>query len=271
MPSSNAIGIVIASVNVAHGEDFSAFTITSATTPSKITMIASTASCAMNPPRRLTSSRAISPSDLPSRRIEQNKIMKVLHASGQHRARNQPHRAGQDSQTAPRASARPAAQVPRSRQSDGRTTPTCSSAQNRVRRRAVRQVSRANRRARAVSPRQTPSTAGTRRDRRTHAASTNQIALSDSPRASAIFASAHAPKSDNAITSTSNFFMSEAVKNLATTLWRRAKSSQPCGFPAQIGSPIRPSATDISYPPPTKSAPTDRAHLLRQTAKYSIP
>src|SRR5215470_9585565 len=43
-PSSNAIGIVIASVNVAHGDDFNAFTITSATTPSKITMIASTAS-----------------------------------------------------------------------------------------------------------------------------------------------------------------------------------------------------------------------------------
>src|SRR5262249_59267417 len=43
-PSSSAIGIVIASVNVAHGDDFSAFTITSATTPSRITMIASTAS-----------------------------------------------------------------------------------------------------------------------------------------------------------------------------------------------------------------------------------
>ncbi len=75
-PSSSAIGIVIASVNVAHGEDLSAFTITSATTPSKITMIASTAICAIKPPRLLTSSRAISPSVFPSRRIEQNKIMK---------------------------------------------------------------------------------------------------------------------------------------------------------------------------------------------------
>jgi hypothetical protein len=63
-------------VNVAQGEDFSAFTTTSATTPSKITRIASTAICAMNPLRLLTSSRAICPIDLPSRRIEQNKIIK---------------------------------------------------------------------------------------------------------------------------------------------------------------------------------------------------
>ena len=73
-------------MNVAHGEDFSAFTITSATTPSKITMIASTAICAINPPRLLTSSRAISPSVFPSRRIEQNKIMK----SCTHPAKAQP-------------------------------------------------------------------------------------------------------------------------------------------------------------------------------------
>ncbi len=75
-PTSSAIGIVMARVNVAHGDDFSAFTTTSATTPSKITMMARTASCAMNPPRLLTSSRAICPIDLPSRRIEQNKMMK---------------------------------------------------------------------------------------------------------------------------------------------------------------------------------------------------
>ena len=66
----------MASVNVAHGDDFRAFTITSAITPSRITMIASTAICAMNPPRLLTSSRAISPSDFPLRRMEKNKITK---------------------------------------------------------------------------------------------------------------------------------------------------------------------------------------------------
>src|SRR5262250_3537829 len=44
-PSSMAIGMVMASVNVAQGDDFSAFTTTSATTASKITMIASTAIC----------------------------------------------------------------------------------------------------------------------------------------------------------------------------------------------------------------------------------
>ena len=59
-----------------HGESFSAFTITSATTASRITMIASTAISAIIPPRLLTSSRAICPSDLPSRRIEQNRIVK---------------------------------------------------------------------------------------------------------------------------------------------------------------------------------------------------
>src|SRR5436190_18983827 len=75
-PINSAIGIVIASVNVAHGEVFSAFTTTSATTPNKIIKIASTASCAMNPPRFPTSSRAISPNDFPLRRIEQNKITK---------------------------------------------------------------------------------------------------------------------------------------------------------------------------------------------------
>jgi hypothetical protein len=75
-PSSSAIGIVIASVKVAHGDDFSAFTITSATTPSRMIMMASTAICAMNPPRLLTSSRAISPRVFPSRRIEQNRMMK---------------------------------------------------------------------------------------------------------------------------------------------------------------------------------------------------
>ncbi len=39
-------------------------------------MIANTASCAMNPPRLLISSLAIWPSDFPSRRMEQNKMMK---------------------------------------------------------------------------------------------------------------------------------------------------------------------------------------------------
>src|SRR6267378_1367415 len=67
IPISSAMGIVIANVNVAHGDDFSAFTTTRAITPSKITMMAKTASWAMNPPRWLTSSRAICPSDLPSR------------------------------------------------------------------------------------------------------------------------------------------------------------------------------------------------------------
>ena len=75
-PSSRAMGIVMANVKVAQGDDFNAFTTTRAITAKRMTMIARTASCAMNPPRSLTSSRAIWPRDFPSRRIEQNRITK---------------------------------------------------------------------------------------------------------------------------------------------------------------------------------------------------
>ncbi len=70
------MGIVMASVNVPHGESLSALTTTSAITASKITMIASTARAAIVPPRLETSSRAICPSDFPSRRMEQKRMVK---------------------------------------------------------------------------------------------------------------------------------------------------------------------------------------------------
>ena len=76
MPISTAIGIVIAMVNVPHGLDFRAFTTTSATTPSKITRIAITATKATHPPSLPISSFAICPSDLPSRRTENSRITK---------------------------------------------------------------------------------------------------------------------------------------------------------------------------------------------------
>jgi hypothetical protein len=68
--------MVIASVKVAQGEDLRAFTTTRPMTARRIVIIASTASCAMKPPRSLTSSRAIWPIDFPSRRIVQKRMTK---------------------------------------------------------------------------------------------------------------------------------------------------------------------------------------------------
>ena len=69
----NAIGIVMAMLNVPHGEFASALTTTSARTASRITMIDSTATSAAAPPTGPISSRAICPRLLPSRRIEKNR------------------------------------------------------------------------------------------------------------------------------------------------------------------------------------------------------
>ena len=69
-----AIGIVIASENVAHGDCASALTTTSASTASRMIMIEKTAIRAAMPPTGPISSRAIWPRLLPSRRIEKNRI-----------------------------------------------------------------------------------------------------------------------------------------------------------------------------------------------------
>ena len=55
----NAIGIVIASENVPHGDAASAFTTTSASTASRMIMIENTAISAAMPPTGPISSRAI--------------------------------------------------------------------------------------------------------------------------------------------------------------------------------------------------------------------
>ncbi len=68
--------MVAAMVNVPHGLPASAFTTTSATTASSTTMISSTVTSATSPPTLPISSRAIWPSDLPSRRSEANRITK---------------------------------------------------------------------------------------------------------------------------------------------------------------------------------------------------
>ena len=71
-----AIGMVAAIVNVPHGLPLSAFTTTRPTTASRITMISSTVTSATKPPTLPISSRAICPSDLPSRRSEANRTTK---------------------------------------------------------------------------------------------------------------------------------------------------------------------------------------------------
>ena len=63
-------------VKTPQGLSRSAFTTTSASTASRITMIASTATIARMPVTGPVSSLAICPSDLPSRRMEPNRMMK---------------------------------------------------------------------------------------------------------------------------------------------------------------------------------------------------
>ena len=71
-----AMGMVAKIVNVPHGLPFSAFTTTSPTTARMMIIISITVTSATKPPTLPISSRAICPSDLPSRRSEQNRITK---------------------------------------------------------------------------------------------------------------------------------------------------------------------------------------------------
>ena len=72
---STAIGIVAAMVNRPHGLSASALTTTSASTASRMIMIAMMLTRASRPANGPTSSRTIWPSDLPRRRIEQNRMI----------------------------------------------------------------------------------------------------------------------------------------------------------------------------------------------------
>ena len=75
-PMTMAIGIVAPTVNVPHGLSFSALVTTRPSTAIRITMIINTPIMATNPPTAPISSRAICPSDLPSRRSEQESTQK---------------------------------------------------------------------------------------------------------------------------------------------------------------------------------------------------
>ena len=91
----SAIGIVIAIENTPHGDCASALTTTSARTASRMIMIEKTAISAATPPTGPISSRAICPSDLPSRRIEKNSDHHVLDRAGEDHADDDPERAGE--------------------------------------------------------------------------------------------------------------------------------------------------------------------------------
>ena len=75
-PMTKAMGTVMAMVKKPHGLPFSALTTTRPTTAIMMVMIESTLMSAVKPARLLTSSLAICPSDLPSRRTEQNRTTK---------------------------------------------------------------------------------------------------------------------------------------------------------------------------------------------------
>jgi len=75
-PMNSAIGIVAEIVNSPHGLSRSALTTTSASTASRMIMIAKIATIAAKPAVTLTSSFAICPSDLPSRRIDAHRMTK---------------------------------------------------------------------------------------------------------------------------------------------------------------------------------------------------
>ncbi len=72
---SSAMGNVISSEKVPHGDSARARTTTRARTASRITMMDSTAIRAAAPPTGPISSRAICPSDLPLRRMEKNRMV----------------------------------------------------------------------------------------------------------------------------------------------------------------------------------------------------
>ena len=73
-PTSIAIGIVAATVEVAHGLFFIAFTTTRPSTAIRMIMIRNVAISAALPPIAPSSSRAICPRLLPLRRVEKNRV-----------------------------------------------------------------------------------------------------------------------------------------------------------------------------------------------------
>ncbi len=73
---NTAIGIVARIVKAPQGLPRSAFTKISATTASRMIMMSSTVIRAVKPPSVPISSFAISPSDLPSRRMDANRMTK---------------------------------------------------------------------------------------------------------------------------------------------------------------------------------------------------
>ncbi len=94
-PSASAMGMVMAMVKNPQGLPLSAFTTTRPTTAMMMVMMESTPINAVKPAMPLISSLAICPSDLPSRRTEQNRTTKSCTAAGQDPANDDPQCSGQ--------------------------------------------------------------------------------------------------------------------------------------------------------------------------------
>ena len=107
-------------------------------------MMPSTATSAVMPATGPISSRAIWPSDLPSRRTDDAEDHEVLHRAAERDADDDPDDAGQIAELRGERRADERARVRRSRRSDGRTRSTGSSGRSRGRRRAARPASAAS-------------------------------------------------------------------------------------------------------------------------------
>ena len=133
MPISTAIGIVAAMVNRPQGLSRSAFVTTSASTASRMIMIAKMATIAAMPGdrvdfllRHLAERLAVAP----HRRAEDDE---VLHRAAEHDAGDQPERAGQETELRGQRRADERARARRSPRSGGRRAPICWSARSRGR------------------------------------------------------------------------------------------------------------------------------------------
>ena len=93
-PMNIAIGMVAITVNMPHGLSARALTTISASTARMMIMIRKQPNRAMVPGMRPISSRTMSPSERPLRRVEEQDH-EVLHRTGQHNAGDQPQRTGQ--------------------------------------------------------------------------------------------------------------------------------------------------------------------------------
>ncbi len=140
------MGMVMAMVKVPQGLPLRALTTMRPTTASRMTMMRKTVMSETKPPTLPISSRAIWPSVLPLRRMEQQRIVKSCTAR-QHGSEEDPEHAGQIAELRGEGGADERTRVRRWRRSDGRAESICWWVRNRARRAGVRRVWRGGHRA----------------------------------------------------------------------------------------------------------------------------